>query len=243
MGARKLVVATAAEIGDVARGAAFPIDRGVLAVRVISPAAGVRDGQHDLMARLALLNRTGLRRHVRVADKTFCAWRGSFRTVVLPEALGMEVGPDVLCVTCRSRARLVVGVARLAVRHAVCHRDCFRRLMASHAIDHLRQAHAAEAAAGSDVVVTGGTTEIVLIADFEVGRVRELNIFPLPRNLLRSHHPPLLFDVAGLLGLFRHMASAAVGGHGVGTEERLDSRFGMASGALWVRGEGGECAF
>ena len=73
VGTRKLVVAAAAEISDVASRAAFAVNGGVLAVSVVSPAPGVGDGEHNLVAGLALLHRSRLGRYVGVADEAFRA--------------------------------------------------------------------------------------------------------------------------------------------------------------------------
>ena len=72
---RQLVVAAAAEIGHMAGGAAFAINRSIFAVSVVSPASGVRDGKHDLVASLALRDRCRLGSNVGMADETLCSWR------------------------------------------------------------------------------------------------------------------------------------------------------------------------
>lgn len=146
---------------------------------VVSPAGSVRNRHHHLVARLALRNSGCLRLDISVTYKTFRTRRCGFGRVVLAETLGVEVRLDVAGMAHGGRTRLVIDMASLAVRHAKFGWNGFRRLVASHAIDHLGQRQANQAVAGGDAVVTGGADKFVLIANSEVRRVREFQIYVL----------------------------------------------------------------
>ena len=205
----QFVVAPTAEVGYVAGGAALAVDSGVLAVNVISPPGSVRGGEHYLVTRVALLGRGRLRRHVGMANEAFCARCRRFRGVMLAEAFGMKVRLHVARMTYWGRARSIVDVADLAVRHAEFDRHRLRGLVTSHAVDHLRQRHAGQALTAGDPVVTGSALQLVLVSDFEMRGVGELQIDVLPCNYVRGNHAPL-FGVSRILDFFRSVTAATV---------------------------------
>jgi len=124
MAARSLIVATGAEIGDVAHRACCPIKRRVFSVHIVLPSRSVRRGHHDLVAVGALLLTHSRRLNARVTYKTRSAGLGSFIGVTKAETLGVGGRFYNRGMEPWQRTERHIHMANLAIRHAIVRGDC-----------------------------------------------------------------------------------------------------------------------
>ena len=119
MAARSLIVATGAEIGDMAHRACCPIKRRIFSVHIVLPSRGVRHGHHDLVAVSALLLTHSRRLDARVTYKTRSAGLGSFFGVTKAETLGVGGRFYNRGMEPWQRTERHIYVANLTIRHAI----------------------------------------------------------------------------------------------------------------------------
>lgn len=129
-------------------------------------------------------------------------------------------------------------MAYVAVGHPELRRKRLGCLMATHAVNHLRQGKVSETGAAFDIAVTGCATEAILIANLEMHGVVELDILPGSGNCLEGDFFQLwcngrVFDLLG------GVASAAISSNRIGAQEGFHPRLGVACSTLgmgWKRG-------
>ena len=233
MAARQFVVAIAAIRSGMAGGALHAVERGVLAMQVVLPPRSMVGGQHYLVAVIALRRARRRCRHVLVAHEALGIGSNRFLRMVRAEGFGVEIRLDALGVAER-HGRIghhVVGMAGFAIRHAELGLDGFGRIVALHAIDHLRQRNVLNAGAAGDGVVAGGAVQVELILHLEVRRVVERNIDVLALDFVGAGKLAR-FREAGILDFFGRMTTAATVCIKLGIERGRHAGFGMAGSAL-----------
>ena len=87
----QFVMAADAGFGSMAQGARSPVVSGILAMNIVLPAYGMGGRPHDLVTTDALISTGHGGLYRRVAHETFGARQRSFRLVMAPKALGVEV--------------------------------------------------------------------------------------------------------------------------------------------------------
>ena len=123
MAARSLIVATGAEIGDVAHRACCPIQRRIFSVHIVLPLRSVRHGHHDLVTVGALLLTHSRRLDARVTYKTRSPGLGSFIGVKKAETLGVGCGFYNRGMEPWQRTERPIHMANLTIRHAIVRGD------------------------------------------------------------------------------------------------------------------------
>ena len=148
MAVGQFIVASRTSIGRMARRAGLAIDSRKLSVKVVLPSGRVRRRTHHLMASDALVPpgigrgcdvHGGSRQHVGVAHEALRARRRRLLGVVNAKALVVEIRFDVARMAARSRTRLLIDMASVAVGHSELRRNRLVVIMTADAIHHPRQ--------------------------------------------------------------------------------------------------------